>query len=347
MANRTVCGAERKHAIPSDLYGLLALRFCAHPDASGGFVRDREIQGAPWDRRRTKEATMTNRILCSSPHIPRQWIAAYSMEPCLVQPSGDCASKSVARVEGLCTYARAWISKTLAEKNAAGIVLAITCDQMRRAFEILSEQSGAPCFLFNIPATWQTVQARQLYRDELRRLGKFLSSLGGRTPSAKDLSEQMLNETGIVSEKFGNKSGKIPLALAGPHAMAEDAVWLENIAQAGGDVLIDCASPTQPLFDRRAIAQDPFTELAAACFDAIQDIFQRPNSGFYQKLDRILKQTPVSGLIVRRYLWCDVWHAEVHRLKQWSPVPVLDLEIGEHDNHRLGARIQSFMEMMQ
>ena len=96
--------------------------------------------------------------------------------------------------------------------------------------------------------------------------------------------------------------------------------------------------------------QDPLSELADACFDAIQDISQRPNSRFYQKLDRELRQSGIKGLIVRRYLWCDLWHAEIYRLKQWSPVPVLDLEIGNsphEEKHRLAMRIQSFMEMVQ
>jgi benzoyl-CoA reductase/2-hydroxyglutaryl-CoA dehydratase subunit BcrC/BadD/HgdB len=292
-----------------------------------------------------------NRILCSSHHIPRQWIAAHGMVPCLIQPSNGCIHDSLTRVEGLCTYARAWISNALADKDAAGLILASTCDQMRRSFEILCEHSRVPCFLFNIPATWQTVQARRLYREELRRLSHFLFRLGGRAPSSRDLAEQMhQNECDDSSAFLRREPGKTHFALAGPHAIAEDALWLDAIAQAGGTVILDCSAPAHPLFDRRAIEQDPFAELADACFDAIQDIFQRPNNQFYQKLDRALGETPVRGLIVRRYLWCDLWHAEIYRLKQWVKIPVLDLEIGEQphaDLHRLVTRIQSFMEMMR
>jgi benzoyl-CoA reductase/2-hydroxyglutaryl-CoA dehydratase subunit BcrC/BadD/HgdB len=292
-----------------------------------------------------------DRILCSSPYIPWQWIAAHSMEPCLVQASENCVHECVERVEGLCTYTRAWISKALADSHAAAIVLALTCDQMRRAFEILSENARVPCFLLNIPATWQSAQARQLYRDELQRLGKFLVSLGGCAPSPKDLIEQMLrNENCIASEKKLHKSGKIPLALAGPHAAVDDSVWLDIIARANAEIQLDLSSPAHPVFDRRSLMQDPFAELSDACFDAIQDIFQRPNIGFYRKIDRALRQSAVKGLVVRRYLWCDLWHAEIHRLKQWASVPVLDLEIGERPQDeilRLSTRIQSFMEMMQ
>jgi benzoyl-CoA reductase/2-hydroxyglutaryl-CoA dehydratase subunit BcrC/BadD/HgdB len=256
----------------------------------------------------------------------------------------------VSRVEGLCTYARAWISEALTDEEADGIVLALTCDQMRRAFEVLSEQAHVPCFLFNIPATWQTVQARRLYRDEICRLGRFLVGLGGRAPYKEVLAEQMLKqEYAIPSDNALNQSGKIPLAMAGPHGMDGDSVWLDMIAEAGAGIQLDCSQPMNPVFDRRAMMQDPFSELADACFDTIQDVFQRPNSGFYKKLDRALRRSDIKGLIVRRYLWCDLWHAEIYRLKQWSPVPVLDLEIGDSpqdETHRLATRIQSFMEMV-
>ena len=291
-----------------------------------------------------------NRILCSSPYIPRQWIDAHCLEPHVVQPSGSCLHECVARVEGLCAYVRAWISEALTDEDADGIVLALTCDQMRRAFEVLCEQARVPCFLFNIPATWQTVQARRLYRDEIGRLGRFLVGLGGSAPSKEALAEQMLRqEYAIPSDNALNQSGKIPLVMAGPHGMSGDSVWLNMIAQRSGGILLDCSLPSNPVFDRRAMVQDPFSELADACFDNIQDVFQRPNSGFYKKLDRALRQSDIKGLIVRRYLWCDLWHAEIYRLKQWSPVPVLDLEIGnspQDEKHRLATRIQSFMEMV-
>ena len=142
------------------------------------------------------------------------------------------------RVEGLCVYAQAWISEALMDEDAGGIVLALTCDQMRRAFEILREQARVPCFLFNIPATWQTVQARKLYRDEIVRLGRFLVSLGGRAPSKEDLTEQMLRqEYAIASDTALMTPGKISLAIAGPHGMASDSVWLDMVARAGaGDI---------------------------------------------------------------------------------------------------------------
>jgi benzoyl-CoA reductase/2-hydroxyglutaryl-CoA dehydratase subunit BcrC/BadD/HgdB len=291
-----------------------------------------------------------NQILYSSPYIPQQWIAAHGMAPVLLHPSGDCEHACSARVEGLCIFVRAWIRAALAYREAAGILVAQTCDQMRRAFEVLQAHTNLPCFLFNIPATWQSVQARHLYRNELRRLGRFLEKLGGCSPSMERLQAQMRKDAASGDSGLQqNKPCRIPLALIGGHGRGAAEPWLSLLERAGGGIVLDCTQPAAPEFDRRAIKDAPFTELAAGCFDAIQDIFQRPNSRFYQRLTAALQQNSIRGLILRRYLWCDLWHAEVYRLKQWAPVPVLDLELSgqaDEDRHRLATRIESFLEML-
>lgn len=291
------------------------------------------------------------RILSGSPYIPEQWIAAHGSIPSLLRPSGARIHRSVARLEGLCPYTRAWVSDALDDKTSDGIVMAFTCDQMRRAFEIVRAHARIPCFLFNIPATWRTTGARRLYADELRRLGRFLVRLGGEAPSSEKLADRLLAAVPAANHPHDSSAaGKTPLALTGSHGREDDALWLEMIARANGRIAIDCTVPDPPLFDRRAIRDDPFAALTDASFDAIHDVFQRPNSGFYRKIDRDLGESPARGLIIRRYQWCDGWRAEVYRLKQWSPVPVLDLEIGERvddDSHRMAMRIESFMEMVQ
>jgi hypothetical protein len=164
-----------------------------------------------------------NRILYSSPCVPPQWIEAHGLEPYFVKPTSGCAHDCVARVEGLCEFSKAWVSEALADDHAAGIVMALTCDQMRRIYEVLCAHSPVPCFLFNVPATWQTVQARRLYRDELQRLGRFLLDLGGRSPSNEILAERMLTtEIQMDSGHEFKQRRKKPLAMAGPHETVVD-----------------------------------------------------------------------------------------------------------------------------
>jgi hypothetical protein len=58
----------------------------------------------------------------------------------------------------------------------------------------------------------------------------------------------------------------------------------------------------------------------------------------------------VRGIILHRYVWCDLWHAEGQRLKQWSPTPVLELDVGPDDTaapNRIQGRIEAFLEMLK
>ena len=94
-------------------------------------------------------------------------------------------------------------------------------------------------------------------------------------------------------------------------------------AAAGGRVVLDATEGGQRTMPRRfdpaRVASDPLQELADAYFDGIPDAFRRPNSRLYEWLGRELAARHVQGIIFRRYLWCDLWHAELQRLKQWSP----------------------------
>ncbi len=105
-----------------------------------------------------------------------------------------------------------------------------------------------------------------------------------------------------------------------------------------------------PEFDRRRLRDEPLMELAKAYFGGIQDASRRPNSGLYNWLKCELVGRAVRGIIFRRYLWCDMWHAELRRLKDWTDLPVLDIDAAgdnETDRQRTVNRIRAFLEMLQ
>ncbi len=121
------------------------------------------------------------RVLTYSPYVPQPWIAAHGCEPVRLRPQGDRLHVSVARVEGLCPYTQAWVSDVLLNDRASAIVMTTCCDQMRRAFEVVTKQTDLPCFLLNLPSVWQTESAFGYYQEELRRLGRWsiLSRIAG------------------------------------------------------------------------------------------------------------------------------------------------------------------------
>jgi benzoyl-CoA reductase/2-hydroxyglutaryl-CoA dehydratase subunit BcrC/BadD/HgdB len=99
-------------------------------------------------------------------------------------------------------------------------------------------------------------------------------------------------------------------------------------------------------FDRRRLREKPLLTLAEAYFGAISDAFRRPNSELYRWLEIELSKRGVKGIIYRRHVWCDTWNAELGRLRDWTELPVLDLEV-ESSGLRNETRIQAFLEALR
>jgi benzoyl-CoA reductase/2-hydroxyglutaryl-CoA dehydratase subunit BcrC/BadD/HgdB len=297
-----------------------------------------------------------NAVGYSSPFVPAEWIAAHGLRPhwLRLQPSEKLT-------RGMCPYAGALLDAALTVRwsDVSALVLTTACDQMRYVAAVLQQRGGRPVFLLNVPSTWQTPTVRQLYLDELRRLSRFLVTLGGKSPSPDDLSRIMLDFDRARNENSRGPtacgaSAEIPLAILGGPLLATDGDFFDLIERAGGRVVLDATEGSQRtsprLFEPARVAADPLQELADAYFDGILDAFRRPNRRLYEWLGRELAARQVRGIILRRYLWCDLWHGEVQRLKQWSPTPVLELDVGPDDissPNRMQGRIEAFLEMLK
>ena len=299
-------------------------------------------------------------IAYCSPFVPAEWIAAHGLHPWRLPLHGAGQNASTTVTRGVCPYVGILIEAVLSEFHADALVLTTACDQMRYAAMLLETRGRCPVFLLNVPSTWQTAAARQLYLDELRRLGRFLTTLGGTAPDAAALTKVMvdLDQTrrceNRAEQNTTNSSDFIPLALVGGPLLDSDQVLFPLVEQAGGRVVLDAtenSDRTQPRpFDPVHMAADPLQALAAAYFDGIQDVFRRPNHGLYEWLGRELAARRVQGILFRRYLWCDLWHAELRRLKDLSRLPVLELDVGPDDlssPNRVQGRIEAFLETLR
>jgi benzoyl-CoA reductase/2-hydroxyglutaryl-CoA dehydratase subunit BcrC/BadD/HgdB len=92
--------------------------------------------------------------------------------------------------------------------------------------------------------------------------------------------------------------------------------------------------------------RDPLAELARVYFN-LPHITRRPNNIFYPWLKAALSERHIAGIIVLRYLWCDLWHGEVPRLAEEMNLPLLDLVLEQETAQaRLEGRIQAFLEML-
>ena len=320
-----------------------------------------------------------------SPFVPPEWIAAHGLRPVWLRLDRTRAHTGDVAKRGICPCAGTLISQAASGSTPRVLVLTTSCDQMRYAFAYLGTVTDLPAFLMNIPSTWQSSQVREFYRNELERMGRFLVQAGGREPTSEQVLAiveqydaqrasafesrsrmsagqwaQTLVElrgdlaTNIVETEPPPADEGIPLALIGGPLLADDDSFLEMVECAGGRIVVDATEGgerTMPArVDRSHLKDDPMDELVRMYFDTIPDVFRRPNTRLYQWLGNQVSAWAVRGIILRRYPFCDLWHAELHRLRQSIDMPVLDIDVGVSDGgeeSRTLGRIEAFLEMLR
>lgn len=321
------------------------------------------------------------RVVYSCPYVPAEWIAAYGLSPSRILPNTSSVDGLVEWREGTCLYMRAFLNTACGQADVSGIVQTTVCDQMRRGAELAMRGCTIPVFLMHIPTTWQTVAAQGLYVSEVKRLGRFLEKLGGTIPSGERLCEIMAEYDArrslllatrgkvgarrfseaiasfhalgdVPGEKGTVKSrGGAPVAFLGGPMTRSALPLFDLIEESGGRVVLDGSETgerTMPrAFDRRRIGDDPLLELADAYFGSIPDAFRRPNGELYSWIKHEIDQRGVRGIVLVRHLWCDTWHGEVQRLRDWLDIPLLDVDLsGEDPVASSRTRIQAFMESL-
>lgn len=148
------------------------------------------------------------------------------------------------------------------------------------------------------------------------------------------------------------QTGGIPVALLGGPLSQQSFALIDTVGQHGGTVVLDGTETgkrglPRP-FDRARLRDNPVDELVDAYFGSIPDVARRPNDELYRWLERELSDPPVRGVILVRWIWCDLWHAETERLREWLRVPLLDLDLdGEDAIARNRTRVQAFMESIR
>lgn len=323
------------------------------------------------------------KVIYTCPYVPAEWIAAHGLKPCRIVPYFNGTNSCIVRTEGLCPYVRGFINNISKEKDCITVFTTV-CDQMRRGMDIVSSRLQTPVFLMNVPSTWQTVSSQKLYLDELKRLGNFLVQMGGKTPSDVTLAEIMLEydkarksilerndklsalQYAQLLEQFGKEGpnenrrmgfspccNSIPLAIVGSPLLKQDFEILEITELLGGRIILNATENGErglcSPFNKRRLKENPLLELADTYFNSIHDASRRPNSELYKWLKIYLAEREIRGIISHRNIWCDIWHAELQRLKDWSGLPVLDIEStgdNKSTNQNTINRIRAFMEML-
>ncbi|MCX5684659.1 MAG: 2-hydroxyacyl-CoA dehydratase family protein [Planctomycetota bacterium] len=206
----------------------------------------------------------------------------------------------------------------------------------------------------------ETIAAYDARRQSLRgALGSLSARQASDAIAQYDLGEEGWQGHATARDHATRRSNSpdpprgTPVALIGGPLMRGDERLFDLISHSGGRVVLDGTESgprTLPApVDRRRLKGDPLLELMDAYFGAIPDAFRRPDTALYAWLARELAASGARGVIVWRYVWCDMWAASATRLREMTGLPVLDLDVsGDESGHtRAAGRIQAFMEVLR
>jgi benzoyl-CoA reductase/2-hydroxyglutaryl-CoA dehydratase subunit BcrC/BadD/HgdB len=288
-------------------------------------------------------------VLYSCPFVPAEWIAAHGLCPQQVTPQVQARSSRLFPEPGICPYAASFAEHVARAGERTAAIFTSKCDQMRRIYDLARTRCKAPMFMFNLPTVTHTPVAEQMYVSELQRMGRFLEQVGGTPPTD---GWQPVCVPGRQNCSPRKSDCLVRLAIAGG-PLSKDSPFVAQVRRCGADVVFDASETGEAMrhapIDPYRWTEDPLRELSRVYLN-MPSVHQRPNADFYAWMRDCIREQAVAGLILRRYVWCDLWHGEARRLAEELDLPVLHLEVEADtpaDSARNETRIGAFIEMLQ
>ena len=288
---------------------------------------------------------MTDTVYYTCSFVPPELIRACGFHPHRLTPT----SKNIPQfqLEGMCSFTKAWVEELhdIADQNETAIaVFTTSCDQMRRAFDLVCHRKNLNTFLLDVPKTTNG-KSLDYYQFELKRLMQFLCEISDRS-----LNENLLVDV-VSKEAYRNDDGSgniINIAITG--GSVPDAV-LSNIDKTvrAENMRISLNLSENMLFPYIAKENTSLSldDLAEAYFH-IPSIWKRPNDSFYEWFIQQISDTENDAVILFRHIFCDLWHSQVNEFKKRLQIPVIDIELDGQGTLSVAAnsRLQAFLETL-
>ena len=313
---------------------------------------------------------------------PIELLQTYGFKPVRILAPATVLSES--RGEDLlgsesCFWCRstASLAAEIAKVSSRDIFIgSTTCDQSRRAFELLYSIYPDRCFMINVPAT-RTENAFQLFYQEIKRLGLWLSSINETYPTDDDFSvtinmwqnirksllakrlsistisyiqratEILSGEVPaeILSEEQTNDG--VPIIITGAPITSAHSDFITFIENNGGKIVSIATNTVDSFLELDInISSNPLQDIALAYFNSPPSIWERPNNRFYTWLGEKIATTHAKGLIWAAPTFCDLWNCEKERARRKLGIPILGFELtsSEINSPRSQTRIEAFLE---
>lgn len=289
---------------------------------------------------------MTDTVYYTCPFVPEELIEACGFHPRRLTPTSTGAL--LFQTEGMCSFTNAWLESlhTTANQNKSCIAIFTTsCDQMRRAFDLVYHQKNTHTFLLDVPSTTND-RSLGYYQDELRRLMHFLCEISGHQTDESHLPHY--TQKTDVREADIDTQGSLQIAITGGPVPNTIQKAVEQILSTA-DARISLNLTENKLVPLRKNQTDQLSleELACAYFK-IPSIWKRSNDAFYEWITPQIQSEKIDGVMLFRHVFCDLWHSQIYEFKKRISVPLLDVELDGKEVLSAAAisRLQAFLETL-
>jgi benzoyl-CoA reductase/2-hydroxyglutaryl-CoA dehydratase subunit BcrC/BadD/HgdB len=318
------------------------------------------------------------KICYTSPFIPPEWIEACGFHPVRIVPDTPENTSVIPPMEGTCGFMQNFFNTM--NTDCSAVIVTTSCDQMRRGFDIAQQDSPIPLFLLNTPTVVTSSSSLTRYEEELIRLRKFCEDLGGSFSRSRlkrrsahhsrcrrilqaliphmsyrkyrTLLQRYMHTGELSDTSFETTAPPAahPIAVVGG-PLPQGFLGLTDILENYGCRIVCDATESGPRcfpapIDRQLLLSKPERALAQSFCTGIKTAALRPNTGLYTWLDEAGIHS-MKGIVFFRWIWCDLWHAEVHRMDRWADCPVTEIDL--HNNNsteRNKTRITAFAESL-
>ena len=287
---------------------------------------------------------MTDTVYYTCSFVPPELIRACGFRPCRLAP----ISKNIPQfqIEGMCSLTKAWLEnlQDIANRNEACIaVFTTSCDQMRRAFDLICKKENIRAFLLDIPKTINE-QSLCYYQHELLRLASFLCELSGESFNEDHLNIFLQEKKPPLQNPESHRCMQI--AIMGGPVPETILKHLEHITGLA-DARIGLHLTENHITPDESSKVGSLKELGES-YCNIPAIWKRPNNAFYDWLESQVQNTKIDAVLLFRHIFCDLWHSQVNEFKRRLQIPVLDIELDGQETLSAAAvsRVQAFLETL-
>jgi len=161
-----------------------------------------------------------------------------------------------------------------------------------------------------------------------------------------------LSKAGNTNASTGSAtSTKVNIAIVGGPLTGSGIELASLLESHGCRIVIDgTESGTRAVpapIDRRLLTEDPLEAVAESWLYGIKSIYQRPNAGIFSWLEKAIKSNDIQGIMLVRWVWCDLWHGETRRIAEWSNKHSVEIDLHGSDSfERNRTRVEAFAESL-